>query len=125
MSKSKKSTADRIADHPMYSDSDLKYLRNKGYSDTEILAFWDRDHGMGCKPVEHRLTYSGTTGEVVQEVLRDNLSPEAVAAIISYLQPVNTKDSAVNKEVEWFSGQLVQLLGGYEQHTRLANELGL
>ena len=125
MTKSKKSIAERIARHPMYSPSDLKYLRKKGYSDQEILAFWDRDHGMGCKPVEHQFTYSGTTAEVVQEVLRDNLSPEAVAAIVSYLQPVSTRDSAVNKEVAWFSEQLVELLGGYEQQTRLANELGL
>ena len=121
----KETTAERIANHPMHSLSDLKYLRKKGYSDSEILAFWDRDHGMGCKPVEHQFTYSGTTAEVVQEVLRDNLSPEAVAAIVSYLQPVSTKNATVNKEIEWFSEQLVELLGGYEQQTRLANELGL
>lgn len=125
MRKSKKSTAERIASHPMYSASDLKYLRNKGYTDAEVLAFWDRDHGMGHKPVEHRLTYAGTAPEVLRDVLKDNLSPEAVAAVVSYLQPVSTRSSAVNKEIEWFSGQLVELLGGHQQQTRLANELGL
>jgi len=47
------SLADRIARHPMYSPSDLAYFRRKGYSDEEILAFWDRDHAMGCKPCHH------------------------------------------------------------------------
>ena len=47
------SLADRIAKHPMYSPSDLAYFRRKGYSDEEILAFWDRDHTMGCKPCHH------------------------------------------------------------------------
>jgi hypothetical protein len=57
--------------------------------------------------------------------IREHVSPHAVAAIVSYLQPVSTKSGAVNKEIEWFSGQLVELLGGYEQQTRLAEELGL
>lgn len=49
-----KDTNEMIRRHPLYSSSDLKYLRDKGYSDDEILAFWDRDHARGCKPVEHR-----------------------------------------------------------------------
>lgn len=59
------------------------------------------------------------------DAIREQISPEAVAAIVSYLQPVATRNAAVNKEIEWFSGQLVELLGGYDQQTRLANELGL
>jgi hypothetical protein len=59
------------------------------------------------------------------DAIREQISPHAVAAIVSYLQPVSTRNSAVNKEVAWFSEQLVELLGGYEQQTRLANELGL
>jgi len=45
--------AQRIATHPMNTPSDLAYFRRKGYSDAEILAFWDRDHAMGCKPCHH------------------------------------------------------------------------
>ena len=41
--------------HPMYSVSDLRYLRRKGYSDEEILAFWDRDHAEGKAPCHHRV----------------------------------------------------------------------
>lgn len=47
--------ADRIAKHPMNTPSDLAYFRCKGYSDAEILAFWDRDHAIGCKPCHHDL----------------------------------------------------------------------
>jgi len=63
--------------------------------------------------------------ELMQDAIRDQISPHAVAAIVSYLQPFHTKDSAVNKEVAWFSERLVELLGGYEQQSRLADELGL
>jgi len=31
----------------------------------------------------------------------------------------------VNTQVRWFRDQLVELLGGYEQQSRLAEELGL
>ena len=63
--------------------------------------------------------------ETMLDAIRDQLSPPAVAAIVAYLQPVSTKDSAVNKEVAWFSERLVELLGGYEQQSRLSDELGL
>jgi len=114
----------RIRKHPMYSPTDLKYLRKKGYSDEEILAFWDRDHGLGCKPVEHRSTYAGSPREVVQEVMRDNLSPQAVAAIAAHLHGlVNTKDEKVNGEVVWFAEQLLEMLG--DQYNALCEEIGL
>ena len=125
--KNKKTTADRIAKHPMHSASDLRYLRNKGYTDDEILAFWDRDHGMGHKPVEHRLTYSGTAAEVVQEVLRDNLSPEAVAATANAVRvQVNRgiEDKSVEQQLKWFADRLVAIVGGEKQYHRLCGELG-
>lgn len=58
-------------------------------------------------------------------VLRDNLSPEAVAAIVAHLQPVRTNDSKVDREVRWFAEELVKILGGDVQQARLAEELGL
>jgi len=125
MNRNDKSTADRIAGHPMYSPSDLKYLRKKGYSDAEILAFWDRDHGLGCKPCEHRFTYTGFPREVVREVMRDSLSPQAVAAIVSCLRINRTNNGDVDRQVHWFAEELCELLGGHEQQTRLAEELGL
>ena len=57
--------------------------------------------------------------------IRDELSPQAVAAIVAYLQPVSTKDKGVNKEVMWFADKLTELLGGYHEQGRLAEEVGL
>jgi hypothetical protein len=45
----------RLKNHPMYSASDLRVLRRKGYSDDEILAFWNRDRDAGQDPVHHRV----------------------------------------------------------------------
>ena len=59
------------------------------------------------------------------DALRDNLSPEAVAAIASWLQPARVSDTSVDQEIGWFRGLLVDALGGYEQQSRLAEELGL
>jgi len=43
----------RLREHPMHSVSDLEYLRRKGHTDEQILAFWDRDHAAGKTPVIH------------------------------------------------------------------------
>jgi hypothetical protein len=59
------------------------------------------------------------------DALKDNLSPQAVAAIVAYLQPAKTKDKAVNHELEWFAERLTELVGGAEQQCRLAEEVGL
>lgn len=59
------------------------------------------------------------------DALRDNLSPEAVAAIASWLQPASTNDQNVDREIRWFAEQLAQTLGGWDQQSCLAEELGL
>ena len=63
--------------------------------------------------------------QVLFNALRDNLSPHAVAAIVSFLQPVHTNNSDVDRQVHWFAEELTKLVGGYEQQSRLAEELGL
>jgi|GEM_PF-522586 len=57
--------------------------------------------------------------------VREQLSPHAVAAIVAFLQPVRTNNSDVDRQVHWFAEELVKLVGGYEQQSRLAEELGL
>ena len=64
-------------------------------------------------------------GASLVDALRENLSPEAVAAIASWLQPACTNDQNVDREVRWFAEQLAQALGGWDQQSRLAEELGL
>ena len=63
--------------------------------------------------------------QVLFDALRDNLSPHAVAAIVAFLQPVRTNNSDVDRQVHWFAGELIKLVGGNEQQNRLAEELGL
>ncbi len=62
--------AKRIRQHAMFSESDLRYLRVKGYTDEEILAFWDRDHAMGKEPVIHAGTRIESIAIRVQSVNR-------------------------------------------------------
>jgi hypothetical protein len=63
--------------------------------------------------------------ETMMDAIHDQLSPNAVAAIVSYLQPVHTRDLKVNREIDWFAGRLAELIGGYERQSQLAEELGL
>ena len=63
--------------------------------------------------------------DVLTDAVRDNLSPQAIATIVAFLQPVRTDDQDVDEEVRWFAEQLVEALGGYEAQNRLAEEVGL
>lgn len=56
--------------------------------------------------------------------VREQLSPEAVAAIAAWLQPVQTNNADVNRQVAWFRDRLVEMLGT-DQYNALCNELGL
>ena len=61
----------------------------------------------------------------LRDLLADCMSPQAVAAIVAYLQPVRTNNPDVDRQVHWFAEQLVKLLGGDKEQNRLAEELGL
>ena len=50
--------------------------------------------------------------ESLIDMVKEHLSPQAVAAIIAYLQPAKTKDAKINREIEWFSEKLVEAVGG-------------
>ena len=63
--------------------------------------------------------------DVLADALRDNLSPQAIAAVVSCLRINRTHNDDVDRQVHWFAEELVKLLGGPEQQTRLAEELGL
>ncbi|KPJ77413.1 MAG: hypothetical protein AMK72_01050 [Planctomycetes bacterium SM23_25] len=81
-----------------------------------------------CVTVPERhdhVAYEGAAAEVLKDLLRDNLSPQAVAAIAAFLQPARTKDNAVNRQLRWFAEALTELVGGPEMQGRLAEEVGL
>lgn len=73
------------------------------------------------------VAYSGDAAEVLRDVLRDNLSPEAVAATANAVRvQVNRgiKDKSVQRQLKWFADRLVAIVGGEEQYHRLCDELG-
>ena len=71
-----------------------------------------------------RVTVPGSDETELFENIREQLSPHAVAAIASCLQINRTNNPQVDQQVRWFHDQLCELLGGYEQQSRLAEELG-
>lgn len=68
--------------------------------------------------------------EAFEKVMRDNLSPEGVAAIIAFLQPVAFHKPMTDGQrqallqVEWFVDTLFEMLGA-EEYNRLVDEIGL
>jgi hypothetical protein len=64
-------------------------------------------------------------GKELRDLLQDCMSPHAVAAVASCLQINRTNNPDVDRQVRWFHEQLCELLGGHEQQSRLAEELGL
>jgi len=49
---SKNEASRKIRKHPQYTAADYAYLKNRGYSNAEILKVWDRDAGLGKDPIE-------------------------------------------------------------------------
>ncbi len=64
--------------------------------------------------------------EALFEALRDNFSPEAVAAMAVGLERLGATSSAeVDRQLQWFARGLVDMLGGHEAARDLAGEIGL
>ena len=62
------------------------------------------------------------------DAIREQLSPQAVAAIAWRLKFNNssfTNNDDVDRQVRWFTEQITTLLGGRDQRDRLAKELVL
>ncbi|TAN72322.1 MAG: hypothetical protein EPN20_03820 [Magnetospirillum sp.] len=38
--------------HPQWSQTDFEYFRGRGYSNQQILEFWERDLRLGCRPLQ-------------------------------------------------------------------------
>ncbi|MCG3181861.1 MAG: hypothetical protein BIFFINMI_04296 [Phycisphaerae bacterium] len=49
-----------------------------------------------------------TPDEVLFDAIKDNFSPQAVAAMAACLQAANTKNRRVNQQLTWFAGELVK-----------------
>ena len=62
--------------------------------------------------------------ETLFDAIKDNFSPEAVAAIAAYIQAANTKNRRVNQQLTWFASELVKMLGA-TGYAHLLEEVGL
>jgi len=73
------------------------------------------------------VAYSGDAADVLRDVLKDTLSPQALAVIAFYLREGDpaSSDDGVNQEVWWFLDLATDLLGGYDRQVALAAEVGL
>ena len=65
--------------------------------------------------------YSGEMIDILQDVLQDNLSPEAVAAIAGCLTPALGKRDKVAREVVWFRTLLIEMVGA-DEFNRMCDE---
>lgn len=64
-----------------------------------------------------------TTNDLLSAI-RENFSPQTVAAFAAHLRAASTKDDDVNRQIQWFTQQLINLLGASE-YNRLIEEVGL
>jgi len=72
------------------------------------------------------VAYSGEGKKVLADVLRDNLSPQAVAVLVTRLLAGKTPEVEVERELTYFTNFLIDdVLGGAEALDRLAKEAGL
>ena len=58
------------------------------------------------------------------EHIREQLSPEAVAAIAAWLKPARTNNPDVDRQIQWLIDQLIEMLGA-DQYNALCDDLGL
>ena len=56
--------------------------------------------------------------------IREQFSPEAVAAIAAWLQPASTNNPEVDRQMQWLIDKLIEMLGT-EQYNALCDDLGL
>jgi len=90
-----------------------------------------RTYSIDHKGRKVRVTVPPNEDRGLGDALKDNLSPEAVAAIATIiLSRINGGDTPtrvrrVNKELNWFGQELVDLVGGPEECHRLTEEIGL
>lgn len=82
-------------------------------------------HSVSVRQLPDGLAKEEKSMSKLQKEIRDALSPEAVALIVAYLQPVSSTNRKAVREVEWFSGELVKMLGGSKALKGLFDEVGV
>lgn len=78
----------------------------------------------------HERTSGAIDQEAFENVIRDNLSPAGVAAIIAFLrvaesyQPANAAAEEALRQVAWLADTLLEMLS-VDEYNRLLDEVGL
>lgn len=93
--------------------------RKRDCLDFHNVAVWEVGDALDAA---YRAGQASTSQQII-EAICDNISPDAVGAIATCLHNTKTNDENVNREVLWFTQQLIQALGGKEQQKRIAKEL--
>ena len=84
------------------------------------------DHADACRAQHDAWKHDpADPANELRDWMQDCMSPHAVAAIAACLQTNRTNNGEVDRQVNWFAEQLRKLVGGNEQASRLAEELGL
>ena len=81
-------------------------------------------------PERHdHVAYEGEPADVLRDVLKDSLSPQAVAAVANAVRVQLNGDAATDTEwrpqVEWVAAVLVDAVGGEAAYHRICHEAGL
>jgi len=85
-------------------------------------------------PERHdHVAYEGDAAEVLRDVLKDNLSPQAVAALANAIRvQLNSRAGLASgdwrvwrQQLRWLSDLLVEMLGGEEAYRQACDEAGL
>jgi len=63
--------------------------------------------------------------DMLNDALRENLSPHAVAAIAAFCQTATTQRDDVDRQIRWFADRLIELVGGGDEHNRLCEDVRL
>jgi len=60
--------------------------------------------------------------QMIEEAMRNTLTPEAVAVIAYIMRCTVTDIPAVNRQVRWFTETLTEMAGGGDEVDRVAEE---
>ena len=63
--------------------------------------------------------------QMIEQAMRNTLTPEAVAAIAWGARRAITNDKGVQRQLDWFSTILENMIGGPIEHQKTCDDLGL
>lgn len=97
--------------HPMWSETDHKYLSEKGYDKKEIKAIWDRDHKAGKSPVSHDQDVPDVVGKVQKLIQKEKDVDKNYKKLRGLEEDIKNarKDGASSEEIERLSERKLKL----------------